>query len=96
MATSSYPSMARQDPMTQMITHSALKVAQAGSMLFPPAYLVSSLVLRRGPGFSIRTLMRVANRSVAGGAVLGGLAAWARLRNEPIEAIEDRCYRMVS
>ena len=64
-------------------------------MIFPPLYLVSSLILRRGPGFSIRGLLRVGNRSVIGGAAVGGAAAWARLRDEPMEAIEDRCYRLV-
>lgn len=96
MATSAYPSLARQDPRTQVIAHSALKVAQTASMIFPPLYLLSSLILRRGPGFSIRGLLRSGNRSVVGGASVGALAAWARLRNEPMEAIEDRCYRLVS
>ncbi|KAI9638854.1 uncharacterized protein MKK02DRAFT_41880 [Dioszegia hungarica] len=94
MATSTYPSMASQNPLTQLIAHSALKVAQAGATVLPPAYLVSSLILRRGTGFSVRGLMRSANMAVLGGGALGAGAAWVRLRGASAESLEDRVFRL--
>lgn len=87
--------MASQNPLTQLIAHSALKVAQAGATVLPPAYLVSSLILRRGTGFSVRGLMRSANMAVLGGGALGAGAAWVRLRGASAESLEDRVFRLV-
>jgi hypothetical protein len=95
MATSSHPSMASQSASTQVIAHSALKVAQAFSTIVPPAYLVTSLILRRGRGFSVRGLATTSFGGVVAGAGIGGVAAWARLRDQPTEAIEDRAFRLV-
>lgn len=95
MATSSHPSMAGQSASTQVIAHSALKVAQAFSTIVPPAYLVTSLILRRGRGFSVRGLATTSFGGVVAGAGIGGVAAWGRLRDQPIEAIEDRAFRLV-
>jgi hypothetical protein len=95
MATSSHPAMAKFDPTSQVIAHSSLKGAQAASMVAPPVYLVSSLILRRGSGFSIRHLMRYSTLGTAAGAGLGAAVGWVRLRTEPLVAIEDRVFRLV-
>ena len=95
MATSSHPYMKSFDPKKQVIAHASLKVAQTTAMLTPPIYLVSALILRRGGGFSVRKLMRYSTLGTFGGAGLGAFMGWGRLRNEPIEAIEDRVYRLV-
>lgn len=78
-----------------MMAHSALKTSQAAALVVPPIYILSSLVRRRGLGFSISGLLRVSTRGVVLGAPVGAVAAWGRLRNEPVEAVEDRCFRLV-
>ena len=75
-----------------MCGHASLKTAQAMGMLVPPLYLIGSIV--RGRGVSIHRLMRVTTIWVAGGAVLGVAAGYARLRDQPPEALEDRVYRL--
>lgn len=79
-----------------MMAHSALKTSQAAALVVPPIYILSSLVRRRGLGFSISGLLRASTRGVVLGAPVGAVAAWGRLRNEPLEAVEDRCFRLVS
>lgn len=102
MATSAYPSLASQSPMTQMMAHSALKMSEAAGLLVPPIYVAVSLIRAArgrgaaGAGFSVRGLMRASTRGVVIAAPLGAGAAWGMLRNEPLEAVEDRCYRLVS
>lgn len=93
MATSANPTFAKLDPFTQIVLHSALKVAQAGSMVVPPAWIVWTAA-RRNP-FSVRRLMRVSTGSVVLGGVAGGGLAYMRLQIEPRDKIEDRCYRLV-
>ncbi|KAL1412098.1 hypothetical protein Q8F55_003095 [Vanrija albida] len=92
MATSSNPAFAKLDPFTQIVLHSALKVAQAGSMVIPPAWIVWTAA-RRNP-FSVRRLMRVSTGSVVLGGAAGGGIAYMRLQIEPRDKIEDRCYRL--
>jgi len=96
MATSSHPSMAGVSTRNQVIAHASLKVAQMGAMIVPPAYIISSLILRRGSGFSIRRLMRNTTLGTATGAGLGAFMGWGRLRSETQAAIDDRVYRLVS
>lgn len=96
MATSANPSMAGVSARNQVIAHASLKVAQMGAMIVPPAYIVSSLILRRGSGFSIRRLMRTTTVGTAVGAGLGAFMGWGRLRTEPQAAIDDRVFRLVS
>ncbi|TXT07405.1 hypothetical protein VHUM_03125 [Vanrija humicola] len=92
MATSSHSSMSKLDPFTQVVLHSALKVAQAGSMVVPPTWVIWSLA-RRNP-LSVRRLMRVSTASVVVGAAAGGGLAYMRLQIEPRDKIEDRVYRL--
>ncbi|WVQ75573.1 hypothetical protein IAR50_005200 [Cryptococcus sp. DSM 104548] len=56
-------------PRTQLILHSSLTSAELFAFLAPPAFLVSSLALKR-TGFSVRGLMRYS----ASGAVIGAAA----------------------
>ncbi len=95
MATSSYPSLAVRPPVTQLYLHVALKMAQVTSMIVPPVYVVSALFLKRGGPLSILRLARVTAGSVIAAGGIGAVAGWARLRNEPDEAIVDRVERMV-
>ncbi len=96
MATSAKPAAAVQPPMTQLVLHVSLKMAQFTSMAVPPLYAVSSLILRRGKQpFSISRLMRISTGSVGAGAGIGAVMGWGRLRNEPEEALIDRVERMV-
>lgn len=39
--------------------------------------------------------MRTANLAVAGGAAVGGAAAWLKLRDATAIALEDRVFRLV-
>lgn len=97
MATSAYPFFAGQTPRTQVIAHSALRVAQVAAMITPPLFILSSIV-RRNPlkPFTIKRLLNSTVRSTAVGAAFGGLMGWGRLRNEPETAILDRAERLVS
>lgn len=95
MATSSYPSLSSLSPLNQVMAHSALKMSEAAGLLVPPIYIAASLIRRRGMGFSIRGLMRASTRGVVIGAPFGAAAAWGMLRNEPLVALEDRCFRLV-
>lgn len=63
-------------------------------MIVPPVYLGLSLVRRRP--WSVSGLLRRTEVYVLGGAGLGYAMGWARLKNQPQEAIEDRVYRLVS
>lgn len=95
MATSAKPAAAAQPPMTQLVMHVSLKMAQVASMAVPPLYAVSSLILRRGRPFSINRLMQISTASVLGGAAAGTVMGYGRLRNEPDAALVDRVERMV-
>ncbi|BEI81707.1 hypothetical protein CcaverHIS002_0208670 [Cutaneotrichosporon cavernicola] len=92
MATSANPTFQGLSPLNQVCAHAALKVAQAASMLFPPAYVGLCLVRRRP--MSVSRAMRGAELSVLGGAAVGWGVGYARLRDQSEEAIEDRVYRL--
>ncbi len=94
MATSANERFAALSPTNQVCAHAALKVAQAASMIFPPAYVGLSLIRKRP--MSVSRAMRGAELSVWGGAALGWGAGYARLQNQSPEQIEDRVYRLVS
>ena len=96
MATSSYTSLATLSPMSQMMAHSALKMSEAAGLVVPPVYILTSLIRRRGMGFSVTGLLKASTRGVVIGAPLGAVAAWGMLRGQEVEALEDRCYRLVS
>ncbi|TYJ57327.1 hypothetical protein B9479_001866 [Cryptococcus floricola] len=64
-------------PRTQLILHSSLTSAQLFAFLAPPAFLVSSLALKR-TSFSIRGLMRYSASGAALGAVAGAGVGGAR------------------
>ena len=92
MATSAYPSLASQSPMTQMVAHASLKMAQALALISPPLHILVSI--RRGQ-FSVARLMRSSTRNALLGAGLGAALGYGRLMSQPEEAIIDRCERLV-
>ncbi|CAK9784545.1 hypothetical protein CC85DRAFT_283034 [Cutaneotrichosporon oleaginosum] len=92
MATSANERFAALSPTNQVCAHVSLKMAQAASMIFPPAYVGLSLIRRRP--MSVSRAMRGAEISVFGAAALGWGVGYARLQNQSPEAIEDRVYRL--
>ncbi|WVQ78977.1 hypothetical protein IAT38_001069 [Cryptococcus sp. DSM 104549] len=66
----SAPLFFRYSPRTQLILHSALSSAELFSAIAPPAFLISSLVLRK-QRFSVRRLMYASIGGTSLGAGLG-------------------------
>lgn len=82
--------------MVQAMSHSALKGAQAGAMIVPPVFLVASLILRRGGGFSIRKLMTNSVGGVLVGAAGGVLMGYGKMKDESEVAIQEKTFRLAS
>jgi len=94
MSTSSNPTLAATSPTTQVILHSALKVAQTGGMIVPPVYLILSAVRGKKP-FTIKRLMNASVLGVGAGAGVGAGLAALKLRDQSELAIIDRVERLV-
>lgn len=77
-----------------VIRHAAFKGYQAFSLLAPPLY-TGLLIWRKGrSSFTIARILRATWIGSAGGAALGGTAAWGLLRNKSAESIHDRSVRL--
>lgn len=94
-ATPSAPLFFSHTPRTQLLLHSALSSAELFAAFAPPAYLVSTLVLRRRP-FSIRGLMYSSMGGVLAGAVVGGGYAYVRGMGEGELKVRGRLTKVVS
>jgi hypothetical protein len=80
-------------PMDLLLAHSALKCAQAMSLLAPPLHLVTLLVRRRP--FSVARLLRTSWMATGAASAASVPLAYYRLKDEPDYAMEDRVFRLV-
>jgi hypothetical protein len=97
MATSALPFFADRSPRTQIVAHTALKMAEVVALVTPPL-VIAAAIIRRNPlkPFTIKRLLNTTIGATALGAGAGGAVGYGRLMNEPETAILARTEKLVS
>lgn len=97
MATSALPFFADRSPRTQVVAHTALKMAEVVALVTPPL-VIAAAIFRRNPlkPFTIKRMLNTTIGATTLGAGAGAAMGYARLIDEPETAILARTEKLVS
>lgn len=89
-----HPAITGEPDMDFILSHTALKVAQAFSLAIPPLYLATNAIRRRP--FSLRKFFRTVNGVTLVGTAASVPVAYYEMKDQSKVAMADRRERLVS